>query len=579
MNFDPKVQDHKSNLTRDLTPYPKELHIKALQWRAAREDAGAVLPDRAGINSEVTLRSNGRTKSLHRPYSLIRALSDPIEQDLTSPTHSRPGSRKRDHSRERREASRSPCQSYNSQLAPFVRGGSDRRGDGPTSGSFNPSPSPPPLAQPLCTPEHQRGGKVELPTNVAQVHEKSSMTASPLRISPSDDYRAALLANSNSNNGNYRPAVPVTVSVKSSTFPLTSSAWCPQMPLQSSGQGQSETSTLSHSDAPNPRFSSSVESGFDADMEQDPTSHWYMTDTLQKLKEHSRRRYASDSSSRPYVPAGTHRQRSGSADDYDHLYLSGAPDRKAYHKYSHSSSPLTNGGSHIHPHLFGHHQKSSRSFDNTEPYMGGHYQKTDVTMDAQLVQRKHRTSNYTGSHSRSQSPAQPEDLVNSVPTTTHRSTEGSQSPSHLSSDFVKAPQSPHQLEEGREYRTRPLVSEVGTRPMSPGQRVTLSPSPVPVLPSVKSRHHYQNVSYCSSDDSKSPCAEPSTQPTPKVCMYTYMYFHPCIYLLKGGHLNKQGSLIPMLVYWNQDTFNIHVSQNRQTPWPCPTQGRAVHKMT
>lgn len=503
VNFDPKVQDRKSNLTRDPTPYPKELHIKALQWRAAREEAASSMaPDRTGINSEVTLRSSGRTKALHRPYSLIRAMSDPIDQDLTSPPQSRPGSRKRDHSRERREASRSPCLSHSSHPAPFIRGGSDRsrREERPISGSFQPSPSPPPLAQPYTPEHHQRHEVVEVPgvrTNGPQVHENKSMSVSPFRTSPSDDYHAALLANTNSNNGNCRPAVPVpvpvAVAVKSNTFPLAQSSWHAStsptsvVPLQSSAQGQSEASTLSRSDAPNPRFSSSAESGFDADMEQDPTSHWYITDTLLKQKGsqgYHRRLYGSDSS-RPYVAAGSQIGRRGSAgDDYDHLYRIGGQARQPHQKNSLSSSPLTNGGSHMYPH----HQKATRSFDNTEG-----------------------------------------DIVSSVTTTiTHRSSKGSQSSSHLSSHSVNPPQSPRRLEEGRGNHTGPLVGD-GRAP--PGQRVAISPrtsSPVPVSPSnIRPHHQYQNVSYFT-DNSKSSCPEQTTQAMPKntLKVSTIMY-HLC----------------------------------------------------
>ncbi len=35
--FDPEVLDKRSKLSRDPTPFPKELHTKAMQWRAARD--------------------------------------------------------------------------------------------------------------------------------------------------------------------------------------------------------------------------------------------------------------------------------------------------------------------------------------------------------------------------------------------------------------------------------------------------------------------------------------------------------------------------------------------------------------
>ena len=36
VNFDPQVMDKRNKISRDPTPFPKELHNKAMQWRAAR---------------------------------------------------------------------------------------------------------------------------------------------------------------------------------------------------------------------------------------------------------------------------------------------------------------------------------------------------------------------------------------------------------------------------------------------------------------------------------------------------------------------------------------------------------------
>ena len=76
VNFDPKVTDRKSNLTRDPTPFPKELHTKAMQWRAAREKGeGHGKP--GSPKDEVALRKPlGRR--LPNRYSLLKALSDPL---------------------------------------------------------------------------------------------------------------------------------------------------------------------------------------------------------------------------------------------------------------------------------------------------------------------------------------------------------------------------------------------------------------------------------------------------------------------------------------------------------------------
>ena len=83
VNFDPKVTDRKSNLTRDPTPFPKELHSKAMQWRAAREKGGGPHQGRDGAGSpgvgmdEVALR-RPLNRRLPNRYSLFKALSDPL---------------------------------------------------------------------------------------------------------------------------------------------------------------------------------------------------------------------------------------------------------------------------------------------------------------------------------------------------------------------------------------------------------------------------------------------------------------------------------------------------------------------
>ena len=81
VNFDPKVTDRKSNLTRDPTPFPKELHSKAMQWRAAREKGGPHHGRDGGSPSvgmdEVALRKP-MNRRLPNRYSLLKALSDPL---------------------------------------------------------------------------------------------------------------------------------------------------------------------------------------------------------------------------------------------------------------------------------------------------------------------------------------------------------------------------------------------------------------------------------------------------------------------------------------------------------------------
>ena len=378
--------------------------------------------DRTAITSDIPLRSNGRTRALHRPYSLIRAMSDPIDPELSSPTATHPsGIRRRDNSRERKEYSRSPGPnpSYPAAGPPGVRGGgSDRRRD--RGSPLCSSPSPPPLMQPLLaySPDH-RGGSGEAghlvrvqPNGTQTTNYPSSL--SPTHVSPGDDYRTALISNSNSNNGNRCTAVPVrSVAAKSSTFPLTQatcitlpttiappSAPSQRMHLQFNAQGQSEASTLSHSDVPDPRSISSMESGFDADVEPDPATYWYISDTLKHSGQlgNSRQRHASDSSAQPYTAAPLQRGRVGSSGDYDHLKHSRFSTRNSYHKY------------HAHPHSAVHHQKASRSFDNTE--LSGYAQPTAGRPEIQPSQQVRYISGTGGESNRrvrSQSP--PEELI------------------------------------------------------------------------------------------------------------------------------------------------------------------------
>ena len=80
VNFDPKVTDRKSNLTRDPTPFPKELHSKAMQWRAAREkgEAHHGRPGSPGIGMDEVALRKPINRRLPNRYSLLKALSDPL---------------------------------------------------------------------------------------------------------------------------------------------------------------------------------------------------------------------------------------------------------------------------------------------------------------------------------------------------------------------------------------------------------------------------------------------------------------------------------------------------------------------
>ena len=76
MNFDPKIQDKRSKINRDLTPFPKELHSKAMQWRATRDIvAGGGKPGEEGV----ALRQHP-TKQLQNRTSLLTALANPLDE-------------------------------------------------------------------------------------------------------------------------------------------------------------------------------------------------------------------------------------------------------------------------------------------------------------------------------------------------------------------------------------------------------------------------------------------------------------------------------------------------------------------
>ena len=115
-----------------------------------------------------------------------------------------------------------------------------------------------------------------------------------------------------------------------------------------------------------------MESGFEADMELDQNSKWYISDLLPKAtapRGSQRPRHASESSNRPYVnvPAAPSQQQTRvlSDSDYDHLiHNTRGP---AHHVHSRSISPLTNRGAPlVSAQTVVCHPKGSRSFDNAE---------------------------------------------------------------------------------------------------------------------------------------------------------------------------------------------------------------------
>lgn len=76
VNFDIKMPDKPHvSITRDPTPFPKELHAKALQWRAARKAAlgGAKLEE------GVVKRAQSAARKTQNRNSLLTALSNPLD--------------------------------------------------------------------------------------------------------------------------------------------------------------------------------------------------------------------------------------------------------------------------------------------------------------------------------------------------------------------------------------------------------------------------------------------------------------------------------------------------------------------
>jgi hypothetical protein len=80
VNFDLTVPDKPKKATsinRDPTPFPKELHAKAMQWRAARE----VAVGGGGANQEggVTKRVHAAGRKTQNRNSLLTALANPLD--------------------------------------------------------------------------------------------------------------------------------------------------------------------------------------------------------------------------------------------------------------------------------------------------------------------------------------------------------------------------------------------------------------------------------------------------------------------------------------------------------------------
>ena len=82
VNFDISLPDKpRTKISRDPTPFPKELHTKAMQWRAAREVAATGGGGVAHGQSGVALRPKGAGgRRVQDRNSLLTALANPLNE-------------------------------------------------------------------------------------------------------------------------------------------------------------------------------------------------------------------------------------------------------------------------------------------------------------------------------------------------------------------------------------------------------------------------------------------------------------------------------------------------------------------
>lgn len=290
--FDPKVQDKKSKISRDPTPFPKELHAKAIQWRQNRRDSQNSHGEPEGGGSGIQLRSANGRKSFQRPYSLLKALSDPLDEDNLIPK------------RRSREVSPDilPIQEGEEQATPIdhtPQQSLELRGSitNEETTLLRKDPvrfvSPPPLLPPALscpnspsevTSDPCIDPPVEFLGNSVLKFQHNGGVSYQLQhdreasVASLDNDQAALIANSNSNNNNNgnQPldATDPDVSYLSGGDAIPGAAL--KLRLQPNAiYIPSEASTVSRSDAPSVRYSS-MESGFDADVELETNSAWYI---------------------------------------------------------------------------------------------------------------------------------------------------------------------------------------------------------------------------------------------------------------------------------------------------------------
>ena len=82
VNFDVTLPEKpRTKISRDPTPFPKELHTKAMQWRAAREAAATSGVGVAHGQGGVMLRPKAAGgKRVQERNSLLKALANPLDE-------------------------------------------------------------------------------------------------------------------------------------------------------------------------------------------------------------------------------------------------------------------------------------------------------------------------------------------------------------------------------------------------------------------------------------------------------------------------------------------------------------------
>ncbi len=85
VNFDISISEKpRAKISRDLTPFPKELHTKAMQWRATREAIASGGVGMAHGQGGVLLRPKAAGgKRVQDRNSLLTALANPLNEVMS----------------------------------------------------------------------------------------------------------------------------------------------------------------------------------------------------------------------------------------------------------------------------------------------------------------------------------------------------------------------------------------------------------------------------------------------------------------------------------------------------------------